>query len=38
MRNFNESTITEAVIDRIKDTTDTRVKEISASLIRHLSP
>jgi hydroxyquinol 1,2-dioxygenase len=36
MRNFNESTITDAVIERIKDAPDARVKEISASLIRHL--
>ena len=36
MRNFNKSTITDAVIDRIKDAPDARVKQISASLIRHL--
>jgi len=36
MRNFNEHTITDAVIDRIKDTPNARVKEISASLVRHL--
>src|SRR5438874_7074530 len=36
MRNFNESTITDAVIERIKDAPIARVKEISASLIRHL--
>jgi len=36
MRNFNESTITDAVIERINDAPDARVKEISASLIRHL--
>jgi hydroxyquinol 1,2-dioxygenase len=36
MRNFNESTITDAVIERIKDAPDARVKAISASLIRHL--
>jgi len=36
MRNFNETTITGAVIERIKDAPDARVKAISASLIRHL--
>ena len=36
MRNFNESTITDAVIERIRDAPNARVKEISASLIRHL--
>jgi hydroxyquinol 1,2-dioxygenase len=36
MRNFNELTITDAVIDRIKNTPDARIKQISASLVRHL--
>jgi len=36
MRNFNENTITEAVVDRIKDTPNPRLKEISTSLVRHL--
>lgn len=36
MRNFNEVTITDAVIDRIKNTQDARLKEISTSLVRHL--
>lgn len=36
MRNFNELTITDAVIDRIKNTPDARLKQISTSLIRHL--
>lgn len=36
MRNFNENTITDAVIDRVKDTPDPRLKQISISLIRHL--
>ena len=36
MRNFNELTITGAVIDRIKNAPDARLKQISTSLIRHL--
>ena len=36
MRNFNEVTITDAVIDRIKNTPDPRLKQISTSLVRHL--
>lgn len=36
MRNFNEVTITDAVIDRIKNTPDARLKQISTSLVRHL--
>ena len=36
MRNFNEVTITNAVIDRIKNTPDARLKQISTSLVRHL--
>lgn len=36
MRNFNELTITEAVLDRVKDTPNPRVRQISESLIRHL--
>jgi hydroxyquinol 1,2-dioxygenase len=36
MRNFSEQNITDAVIDRIKATPNARLKEISASLVRHL--
>lgn len=36
MRNFNEVTITDAVIDRVKNTPDARLKQISTSLVRHL--
>ncbi len=36
MRNFNEATITGAVLDRIKDTGNPRIKEISEALVRHL--
>ena len=36
MRNFNEVTITEAVIHRLKDTPNLRLKEVSTSLVRHL--
>ena len=36
MRNFNETTITDAVLERIKDATDPRIKEVSEALVRHL--
>ena len=36
MRNFNEQTITDAVIERFSTSTDPRVKEVCASLVRHL--
>lgn len=36
MRNFNENTITDAVLDRIKDTHDPRQKQIFTSLVKHL--
>ena len=36
MRNFDEFTITEAVLDRISNTRDPRIKEISEALVRHL--
>lgn len=36
MRNFNELTITDAVVDRIKDMSDARLKRVSESLVRHL--
>jgi hydroxyquinol 1,2-dioxygenase len=36
VRNFNAQTITDAVIDRIRDTPDPRFKEICTSLVRHL--
>jgi hydroxyquinol 1,2-dioxygenase len=36
MRNFNETTITGAVLDRIKDAENPRVKAISEALVRHL--
>jgi hydroxyquinol 1,2-dioxygenase len=36
VRDFNEHTITEAVIDRFKDTPDPRLKQVMTSLVRHL--
>ncbi|WP_427913466.1 intradiol ring-cleavage dioxygenase [Ramlibacter sp. MMS24-I3-19] len=36
MRNLNQDTITQAVIDRFADTPDPRLKEIMTSLVRHL--
>lgn len=36
MRNFNENTITDAVIQRFATSADPRVKEICASLVKHL--
>jgi hydroxyquinol 1,2-dioxygenase len=36
MRNFNENTITDAVLDRLADTPDQRLKEVCGSLVRHL--
>ena len=36
MRNFNEHTITDAVIARNSETCEPRVKEISEALVRHL--
>ncbi len=36
MRNFGEDTITQAVIDRIGNAKDPRVKRVSEALVRHL--
>jgi hydroxyquinol 1,2-dioxygenase len=36
MRNFNEQTITDAVIERFSSSTDPRIKEVCASLVKHL--
>jgi len=36
MRNFDQQTITEAVLDRIANTPDPRLKQVFASLVRHL--
>ena len=36
MRNFNENTITDAALERIKGATDPRVKQVSEALVRHL--
>jgi hydroxyquinol 1,2-dioxygenase len=36
MRNFDETTITDAVLERIGDATDPRVRQISEALVRHL--
>ena len=36
MRNFNENTITDAVLERIAGATDPRIREISEALVRHL--
>jgi hypothetical protein len=35
MRNFNETTITGAVLDRIKDDGPPRIKEMSEARVRH---
>src|SRR3954449_7141838 len=36
MRNFNENTITDAVLEQIDRTNDPRVRQISAALVRYL--
>ncbi|WP_407179136.1 intradiol ring-cleavage dioxygenase [Bradyrhizobium sp. STM 3562] len=36
MRNFDETNITEAVLDRVKNAPNPRVREISEALVRHL--
>jgi len=36
MRNLNQDTITDAVVDRFSHTPDARLKEIMASLVKHL--
>lgn len=36
MRNFNELTITDAVLERVKHAGDARVRQISEMLVRHL--
>ncbi|MGM5028033.1 intradiol ring-cleavage dioxygenase [Tardiphaga sp. 862_B3_N4_1] len=36
MRNFNENTITDAVLDRITDAGQPRIRQISEALVRHL--
>src|SRR6266436_1835061 len=36
LRNFNENTITDAVLERIEGATDPRVKQVSDALVRHL--
>lgn len=36
MRNFTETTITDAVLERVKNTSDPRLKEIFTSLVVHL--
>ena len=36
MRNFNELTITDAVLERLANTADPRLKQISEALVRHL--
>jgi hydroxyquinol 1,2-dioxygenase len=36
MRNFNEFSITDAVLERVANTHDPRIREISAALARHL--
>jgi hydroxyquinol 1,2-dioxygenase len=35
MRKFNELTITDAVIDRMRDTPNPRLRQICSSLVRH---
>lgn len=36
MRNFNEFTITDAVLDRVRHAPDARIQQISEALVRHL--
>ncbi|MGY3466352.1 hypothetical protein ACVW0I_003223 [Bradyrhizobium sp. LM6.11] len=36
MRNFDENTITDAVLERIAGATDPRIKQVSEALVRHL--
>jgi hydroxyquinol 1,2-dioxygenase len=36
MRNFNENTITDAVLDRITDAGQPRIRQVSEALVRHL--
>lgn len=36
MRNFNENTITDAVLERIQNAADPRIKQVSEALVRHL--
>jgi hydroxyquinol 1,2-dioxygenase len=36
MRNFNETTITNAVLERMSGASDPRVRQISEALVRHL--
>ncbi|WP_315721583.1 MULTISPECIES: intradiol ring-cleavage dioxygenase [unclassified Bradyrhizobium] len=36
MRNFNETTITDAVLERLAGASDARIKQVSAALVRHL--
>lgn len=36
MRNFNENTITDAVLERVSNAGDTRVRQVSEALVRHL--
>jgi hydroxyquinol 1,2-dioxygenase len=36
MRNFNENTITNAVLERISGASDPRIRQVSEALVRHL--
>src|SRR6266545_7899719 len=36
MRNFDENTITDAVLQRLENTPSPRLKEVSEALVRHL--
>lgn len=36
MRNFDQNTITEAVLERVANAPDPRIREISSALVRHL--
>jgi hydroxyquinol 1,2-dioxygenase len=36
MRNFDESNVTDAVLERVRQAPDTRVRQISEALVRHL--
>jgi hydroxyquinol 1,2-dioxygenase len=37
MREFDEATITEAVLERVANTPDLRVRRVSQALVKHLA-
>jgi hypothetical protein len=38
MRNFDEATITDAVLQRVRAAKDDRIRQVSEALVRHLQP